>query len=77
LQRRNEVKLVKDTIKMNSQLEKIWFEGLVAELFARRFVEGLGMGEWEAVVPIPLHPRRQRERGFNQAEVLAKRLGKV
>ncbi|HUV42850.1 MAG TPA: ComF family protein [Patescibacteria group bacterium] len=28
------------------------------------------------LVPIPLHPRRQRWRGFNQAELLAKILGK-
>lgn len=27
------------------------------------------------VVPVPLHPRRQRERGFNQAEDLARGLG--
>jgi competence protein ComFC len=28
----------------------------------------------DAVVPVPLHPRRQREREFNQADVLAKLL---
>lgn len=27
------------------------------------------------VVPVPLHPRRQRERGFNQARELARYLG--
>ncbi len=31
----------------------------------------------EAVlVPVPLHPRRKRERGFNQAELLASELGR-
>lgn len=29
----------------------------------------------DAVVPVPLHPRRQYERGFNQAEDLAAHLG--
>lgn len=29
----------------------------------------------EAVVPVPLHPRRRRERGFNQAADLARHLG--
>lgn len=29
----------------------------------------------DAVVPVPLHRARQRERGFNQAVDLAKRLG--
>ncbi|MFA5908536.1 MAG: ComF family protein [Vicinamibacterales bacterium] len=29
----------------------------------------------ELVVPVPLHPRRQRARGFNQADDLARQLG--
>jgi ComF family protein len=29
----------------------------------------------DIVVPVPLHPRRQRSRGFNQAEELARHLG--
>ncbi|MBI4387143.1 MAG: ComF family protein [Elusimicrobia bacterium] len=28
----------------------------------------------DAVVPVPLHPRRLRQRGFNQAEILAHRV---
>lgn len=31
----------------------------------------------EALVPVPLHPRRLRERGYNQAALLAKELGKL
>jgi len=31
--------------------------------------------EWDALVPVPLHPLRRRERGFNQAEELARGLG--
>ncbi|MEO7274911.1 MAG: ComF family protein [Vicinamibacterales bacterium] len=30
----------------------------------------------EVVVPVPLHWRRRRQRGFNQAEALARRLGR-
>jgi ComF family protein len=30
----------------------------------------------EALVPVPLHPRRQRKRGFNQSELLADALGR-
>jgi ComF family protein len=47
--------------------------------------DGLGrrlrdvVGTWpevcELVVPVPLHPRRERERGFNQAERIARALG--
>ncbi len=31
---------------------------------------------FDCIVPVPLHPARQRERGFNQAEVLAGLLGR-
>jgi ComF family protein len=31
---------------------------------------------WDALVPVPLHPLRQRERGFNQAAELAAELKK-
>jgi competence protein ComFC len=31
----------------------------------------------EAIVPVPLHPRRKRERGFNQSRVFAGELGKL
>ena len=30
----------------------------------------------QALVPVPLHPRRLRERGYNQSSLLAHRLGK-
>jgi ComF family protein len=30
----------------------------------------------DALVPVPLHPRRQRERGFNQAELIAAALAR-
>jgi ComF family protein len=30
----------------------------------------------ELIIPVPLHPRRARERGFNQAELIARRLGR-
>ena len=30
---------------------------------------------WDALVPIPLHPARRRERGFNQSAEIARWLG--
>ncbi len=39
------------------------------------------LGDWirrrgiTRIVPVPLHPKKRRERGYNQAEELAKRLG--
>ena len=29
-----------------------------------------------AIAPVPLHPQRQRERGYNQSELLARRVGR-
>jgi len=31
----------------------------------------------EVLVPVPLHPKRLRERGYNQSSLLAKELGKL
>jgi len=31
----------------------------------------------EVLVPVPLHPRRLRERGYNQSRLLAKELGSL
>lgn len=30
-----------------------------------------------AIVPVPLHPKRKRERGFNQAQIIAKELARI
>jgi ComF family protein len=47
--------------------------GLLAGAAALR----LPRPEAAAVVPVPLGPRRRRERGYNQAELLARRLAAV
>jgi competence protein ComFC len=31
----------------------------------------------DVIIPIPLHPRRERERGYNQSALLARRLGQA
>jgi len=31
---------------------------------------------FDAIVPVPLHPQRERERGFNQSALLSAQLGK-
>jgi ComF family protein len=35
------------------------------------------LGAPDLLVPVPLHPRRERERGFNQAQLLARRVGQA
>ncbi len=46
-----------------------WGELLAARVRAAGFPEKLDL-----IVPVPLHPRRRRERGYNQAELLAREL---
>lgn len=36
-----------------------------------------GMGQFDALIPVPLHTSRLEERGFNQSEVLAHAISKL
>lgn len=46
-----------------------WFEPLLRQIFVTGTVPEQ---EWDVIVPVPIHPVRLRERGFNQTERLAK-----
>ena len=51
-----------------------------AEIFAKEMVREYG--QWirergvEEILPVPLHPSRQKRRGYNQAELLAKEIAR-
>jgi ComF family protein len=45
--------------------------GLLGPLLAATFSESWDRKEIDLIVPVPLHPRRIRQRGFNQAALLA------
>ena len=47
----------------------------LAELLHRYLVKNPLPGE--VLVPVPLHAKRLRERGYNQASLLARELGKL
>ena len=53
----------------------LWFENFLADLLIREAAPVLRGQNWDALVPVPLHPKKFREREFNQAEILARRLG--
>ncbi len=55
----------------------LWFENFLADLLIREAAPVLRGQNWDALVPVPLHPKKFREREFNQAEILARRLGAV
>jgi ComF family protein len=52
----------------------LWFEPFLADLLIREAAAELRCGNWDWIVPVPLHSAKQREREFNQAERLAQRL---
>jgi ComF family protein len=56
---------------------QMWFEDFLVELLVPRARPWFLQHATDALVPVPLFSVRQRERGFNQAERLAKRLGET
>ncbi len=49
----------------------------LTELFARDLAERVRAHDAaDAIIPMPLHPQRQGERGFNQAAEIARRLAR-
>ena len=54
--------------------------GLLAELMARDMARAgavLPLPSQTLVVPAPMHPRRERKRGYNQAELLARAVARI
>jgi ComF family protein len=49
----------------------LWFEAFLADLLVREAGPVLRAGQWDYILPVPLHPLKLREREFNQAERLA------
>jgi len=47
-----------------------------AKEMCRLYKEKIREWDIDLIVPVPLHPKRKRQRGYNQAAVLAKLLGK-
>jgi ComF family protein len=54
-----------------------WFEPFLCELLAAAAERSVRAGEWDWLVPVPLHPVKEREREFNQAFCLAHWLGRA
>jgi len=52
----------------------LWFEPFLADLLVRAAAGELTPDNWDVIVPVPLHPTKARDREFNQAERLARRL---
>jgi ComF family protein len=55
----------------------LWFEPFLSDLLLREAAPALRAEAWDLIVPVPLHPLKQVEREFNQAEHLARRLARA
>jgi competence protein ComFC len=54
----------------------LWFETFLADLLLREAAPALRREQWDFLVPVPLHPLKEREREFNQAARLAAHLAR-
>jgi ComF family protein len=55
----------------------LWFENFLAGLLVREAAPALRAQRWDWLVPVPLHPLKEREREFNQAALLARHLSRA
>ncbi len=56
---------------------ELWFEPFLTDLLIRQALPALREEKLAGIVPVPLHPVKQREREFNQAERLAAPLARA
>ena len=56
------------------QRANLWFENFLADLLIREAAPVLRGQKWAFIAPVPLHSLKEREREFNQAEILARHL---
>ena len=50
---------------------------LLSPLLAEAFSNSWDRAQFDLIVPVPLHPKRRRERGYNQSAILAHSLGRL
>jgi ComF family protein len=66
--------LVLEVVRRYKYHRALWFEPFLAGLLVDRAGPALRAGAWDALIPVPLYPVREREREFNQSARLARHL---
>ena len=69
--------LVRDIIHRYKYQRHFWFEPILSELLVSRAAPELAKNRWDFIVPTPLHSSKYREREFNQAERLSRKLSEA
>ena len=62
--------------RMKFQNKRIYAK-VFGEMMAEEIGAALSKWEIEAIVPVPMYRRKQRKRGYNQAELLARAIGQI
>ena len=68
---------VLDAVHRYKYSDARWLHPFLASLLCDAAVPALQAGGWSMIVPVPLHSVKLRERGFNQAETLARALSRA
>ncbi len=66
--------MVLDLIHRYKYQRALWLEPFLAGLLIQQAVPALRAERWDWIVPVPLHPLKESEREFNQADRLTRRL---
>ncbi len=69
--------LVLDAIHRYKYQRALWVEPFLGELLRVAASEDLRSGGWNLLIPVPLHPAREREREFNQSARLGGALARL
>lgn len=69
--------------KVQHLLHRLKYKGqhqvgtFLGQLYGQTLVNQSPFNTAQLIIPVPLHPKRQRERGYNQSEIFANGLGKA
>jgi ComF family protein len=66
--------VVREAVHRFKYSRALWFENFLAGLLLPEAAPVLNKKDWDFIVPVPLHPLKKREREFNQAGILGRRL---
>ena len=69
--------VVREAIHQFKYSRALWFENFLAGLLVREAAPALRGQGWDFLVPVPLHPLKEREREFNQSALLARHLSRA
>ncbi|MEZ4909078.1 MAG: phosphoribosyltransferase family protein [Saprospiraceae bacterium] len=68
---------IQDIIKKLKYHDRPQYGVILGEIFAKSMSAGNKFGEIDVVVPVPLHPKKEMKRGYNQSYMFAKGIGNI